>query len=142
MYRYLPIRKTKEDRSLDFYDVFNNIFNENNNFVSTQNSFKIDVKENENDYIIDAYLDGAKKEDIKIDFDDENLVISVNYEKEEEEKKENYIHRERVYRSMSRSIYLPNIDEESIKAKYVDGVLSINIPKKEEESKKKPILIE
>lgn len=138
MYRYLPVMKKNNDLG----EFINDFFGRDIAGGKFENSFKLDVKDNEKEYIVDAYLDGAKKEDIKIDYENDNLIISVTYAKNEEEKKENYIHRERIYESNSRSIYLPEIDDNSIKAKYADGILSISVPKKEKENLKKPILIE
>lgn len=110
--------------------------------VSVKNDIKLDIRETEQEFIVDAELPGMKKENIKVDVEDNQLVISASIEENSDQEKENYIHRERRYSSISRMVYLPNIDQDAIKAKYSDGILSLNIPKKEIEDKKKAIAIE
>lgn len=93
-------------------------------------TFKVDVQDNTTEYLIEAELPGAKKEDISISLNDGRLNISVNKDETTEEKNKNYIHRERRYSSMSRNILLGDADASGIKAKLDNGVLCITVPKK------------
>ncbi len=93
-------------------------------------TFKVDVQDNKSEYLIEAELPGAKKEDINISLNDGRLSISVNKDETVEEKDKNYIHRERRYTSMSRNIMLGDADANNIKAKLDNGVLCITVPKK------------
>jgi HSP20 family protein len=94
-----------------------------------KNNFKLDVKEKDNTYIIEAELPGVNKDEVKVNFANGNLSITVTRESEKEEEQENYIHKERSFSSMSRSIYLENAKKEGITAKLQDGVLCITANK-------------
>ncbi len=93
-------------------------------------TFKLDVQDNKTEYLIEAELPGATKEDINISLNDGRLTIAVNKDETVEEKDKNYIHRERRYSSMSRNVMLGDADAAGIKAKLDNGVLSITVPKK------------
>src|SRR5690554_6723967 len=139
MFSLMPMTRKMVSPQNNFYsmkNIFDDIFDDFP-VVSVKNDMKIDLIENDNEYVIEAELAGMKKENIKLDVEDNKLVISANVEENKEEEKQNYIHRERRYSSLSRMIYLPNIDEESIKAKYTDGILSVTIPKKQVVENKK-----
>lgn len=92
-------------------------------------NFRVDLKENEENYIIEADLPGVKKESIDIDFENNYLVISAKREDALEEKKENFVRRERYYGEFKRSFYIDNVDEDKISATFKDGVLKIVLPK-------------
>jgi HSP20 family protein len=94
-------------------------------------TFKMDVKENEKEYLIEAEVPGIKKEDIKLDYNGDKLIISIQKNEEVNEKKDNYIHRERKSSSMQRGIYLKDIKADSIDAKLEEGILKIIAPKVE-----------
>lgn len=111
-------------------DFFSNFFN---GFGSSQ--MNIDVRDENNKYIIEAELPGVKKEDINIDIDNGVLTLSAETGSDKNEKSDNYVYRERRYGSVSRSFSLDNIDDENIKAEYKDGILTIDLPKKEKERK-------
>jgi HSP20 family protein len=93
-------------------------------------TFKIDVQDNKTEYFIEAELPGTQKNDINISLNDGRLNIAVNKTETVEENDKNYIHRERRFSSMSRSILLADADAAGIKAKLDNGVLSITVPKK------------
>ncbi|MEA4987858.1 MAG: Hsp20/alpha crystallin family protein [Anaerovorax sp.] len=118
---------------VDFYNMFDDFFN--NNFLNTRNlktdTFKLDVKEQDSSFIIEAEMPGIKKEDIKLDYQNDNLIITVQSNEEIKEEKENFIHRERRTTSMQRSVYLKDIDVQNIDAKLQDGILQIVLPKTE-----------
>lgn len=94
----------------------------------------IDVHETEDEYLVSAELPGLKKEDIKVSI--QNGVLTINAESKFEAKKEKkgrIIRQERQYGNIVRSLSLGSVvKEESIKADYKNGVLSLRIPKKEE----------
>jgi len=98
----------------------------------------VDVRETEKAYIIEAELPGFNEKDIEIKLDGKNLSIkSINIETagetdSKEEKKDNYLIRERRS-SFSRSFILPeNADYEGINAGFKDGILILQINKKED----------
>ncbi len=93
-------------------------------------TFKIDVQDNKAEYIVEAELPGASKDDISISLNEGRLNISFNKTENIEEKDKNYLHRERRSTSMSRNIVLADAAADGIKAKLDNGVLSITVPKK------------
>ena len=93
-----------------------------------------DVKENENGYQVDMNLPGFAKEDIKEELKDGYLTIKAETNQNNDEKDDDgkYIRRERYTGSCSRSFYVGDaVTQEDIHAAFKDGVLSLNIPKKE-----------
>lgn len=123
---------------------FDKAFNTNraSNLVSTSASFmRTDVKELEDTYELSIDLPGFSKEDIAAEIKDGYLTISVTRDSEDQEEKDGvYIRRERYSGSMSRSFYVgEEMTEEDVKAKFNNGILSIEIPKempKKEEVKR------
>ncbi len=104
-------------------------------------TFKIDVREEDNAFMIDADLPGIKKEDIKIEYHDGMMTISIEHEENKNEETKTYIHRERKACSMTRTLDLGDLDESNIQAELKDGVLSIKAPKATVVQKKKHIEI-
>ena len=102
---------------------------------------KTDIREKDGNYILDVDLPGFRKEDIDVSMDDGYLTVRAERKEEKEEKDEKgrYLRRERCYGTCSRSFYVGDIDEKTIKASYSDGILTVTIPqdqpKKLEEKK-------
>ena len=99
-----------------------------------KNLMKTDVKETEKGYEVDMDLPGFKKDEIQMELNDGVLTISAakGLDKDEEDKKGNYIRKERYAGSMSRSFYVGDeIKQEDIHAKFENGILQLSIPKKE-----------
>ncbi|SHI95679.1 heat shock protein Hsp18 [Lutispora thermophila] len=94
-------------------------------------NFKVDLKETEDKYLVEADLPGVKKENIDIEYDNGNLTISAKRDEVLEDKKENYVRRERHYGELKRSLYIKNVDENNISASFNDGVLKVTLPKLE-----------
>ena len=92
-------------------------------------NFKVDLKETTDNYLVEADLPGVKKENINIEFDNGNLTISAKRDETLEDKKENYVRRERHYGEFRRNLYIENVDENRIDASFNDGVLKIVLPK-------------
>lgn len=96
--------------------------------------FKTDIRDTGSAYELEADLPGFKKEDIHIDLEGDYLTISAsrNDSKEEKDEKGNYVRRERCYGSFTRSFDISGIKADEITAEYSDGVLKLNMPKREE----------
>lgn len=120
-----------------FSDIMDEFFNDavntrRDNFVPG-----IDIAETDNQFEISAELPGMKKEDIDISLDNSRLTISGERSLKEEEEGKTFHRVETSYGSFNRSFQLPdNVDEESIKASYEDGLLHITIAKREDKVKK------
>lgn len=107
---------------------------------------KTDVKETENGYELAIDLPGIPKEQVRAELHDGYLTVSAETSQNNDEQDENgtYIRRERFTGSYSRSFYVgKNVTEADIRAKFADGVLRLDIPKKEPAApEKKYIAIE
>lgn len=128
---------------MDFYNLFDEFFDDSAFGLRNlkNDTFKLDVKDQETNYLVEAEMPGVQKEDITLDYQNDQLLISVRKNEEINEEKDNYIHRERRTTSMQRSIYLKDVKIDDIDAKLEDGVLKITIPKAEVTSAKRLIEI-
>lgn len=99
-----------------------------------KNMMKTDIRETEDGYELDIDLPGFKKDEIQAELKNGYLTVSAakGLDKDEENKKGEYIRRERYAGSMSRSFYVgEHLNQEDIKAKYEDGILKLSVPKKD-----------
>ena len=118
-------------RGRDFYPVHYN----SNGFKSLP---AVNIVEGENEYTIEVAAPGLEKKDFRIDLNNDCLTIASGREDKNEENHERYTRREFQYNTFSRSFTLPEtVDSEKIAAKHRDGILYVDIPKKEE-AKVKP----
>ncbi|HNP19236.1 MAG TPA: Hsp20/alpha crystallin family protein [Fulvivirga sp.] len=132
------IRRTNDLFPTLFDDNFGRDLFFNNGFNSFNTAPAVNVKEAADNYEVEMAAPGMNKKDFKIELD--NQVLTISYEKEETEKskEENYSKREFSYSSFQRTFTLPKtVESDKIKATYTDGILRLNIPKKEE-AKDKP----
>jgi HSP20 family protein len=101
----------------------------------------VNVRETNDDFRIEVAAPGMKRDDFKVELDNNVLTISSQREDKREEKESDgsYTRREFSYQSFQRSFTLPEnkVEGDKINARYVDGILQITIPKKEE-AKVKP----
>jgi HSP20 family protein len=129
-------------RNENYYpSIFDRFFNdglmdwETSNFSSTNTSLPaVNVKETNNEFVIELAAPGMSKKDFKINFQNNVLTISSEKKEEKDEKKENYTRKEFSYQSFQRSFTVPenSVIGDKIGAKYDDGVLNIILPKREE----------
>ncbi len=124
-------------RRMNVYDPFRALDEMERSFFGNEHhsvvsAFRTDVVDTGDAYKLDAELPGFKKEDIKIDVENDVLTISVERKLDEEEKKQNFVKRERFYGSFSRSFDVSGIEVDGIQAAYNDGVLTLTMPKKVE----------
>lgn len=116
-------------------DFFGGITNER--FNSTVPA--VNVKENNDDFTIEVAAPGFEKKDFKIDLNNNLLEISSQKEINNEEENGRVVRKEFCYSSFKRTFSLPEtVESDKIKATYKDGILSIQIPKREE-AKVKPV---
>ena len=137
--------KWQNPRSLfnlnDVDHVFDNFFNNRGHELKDQEiSPRINVEENDNEWLISAELPGVAKEDVKVNFQDTILSISGEKKVEKEDKSKNYHRFERSFGKFSRSLKINTpVVSDKIDAEYKDGILTISLPKAEEA---KPKLID
>lgn len=117
--------------AVDIFDFFNEMErNFMQNFGRELPAFKTDIVDKGDRYVLEADLPGFNKEDIDIDVEDNRLTITAKHSVNTEENKDNYIRRERRYGSFTRSFDVSNIKTDEITAEYKNGVLVLNLPKK------------
>ena len=95
---------------------------------------KTDVREHEDHYEVDVDLPGFKKDEIRLELENGTLTVHAakDLEKEKTDKAGKVIRQERFSGAMQRSFYVGEaLTEEDIGAKFENGVLSLNIPKKD-----------
>ncbi len=120
-----------------FDDMFNSDWlNRNDNYGHIGTSIPaVNVKETHDSFNVEVAAPGMKKDDFEIELDHNLLTISseVREEHKSENKEEKFTRREFSYSAFKRSFNLPDsIDSSKIMANYVDGVLKIELPKREE----------
>ena len=117
-----------------FNDIFENFFNDsifNDRMVSRVPA--ANISESAEEYHIELAAPGLKKDQFKLRVDDQVLSIAVEQQQENSENNRRYNKREFSYSSFVRSFTLPeSADDARITAEYSDGVLKIDVPKKEE----------
>jgi HSP20 family protein len=96
---------------------------------------KVDVKENPNEFIVEAEIPGAGKENIHVNIEGSVVTIRAEISQVDTQNKDDKILRsERYYGEVSRSFQLPvDIDEASSKARYENGVLTLNLLKRQKQ---------
>ena len=116
------------------FDLFDDFFRDDFFNRKENNLMKTDIKESKDKYIIEMDLPGYDKENINLSLKDGYLSISAKVEKEENEnEKEKFIRKERFFGECSRSFYVGDrVTEEDIHAEFKNGILKINVPKKDE----------
>ena len=116
------------------FDLFDDFFDDNFFNKKEKNLMKTDIKEKKDKYIIEMDLPGFEKENIKLELNNGYLTIKGKQENKIDEEEEKYVHKERFYGECTRSFFVgDNIKEEDIDAEFKNGILKIDIPKKEEQ---------
>ncbi|WP_114941509.1 Hsp20/alpha crystallin family protein [Mucilaginibacter endophyticus] len=117
-----------------FNDVFDSIFNDT--FFSDRMVARVpavNISESENNYHVELAAPGLRKEDFKLNLERNQLSISVEQNADHQDNQKNYSKREYSYSSFVRSFTLPeSADHANIEASYTDGILRIDIAKREE----------
>lgn len=100
-----------------------------------KNLMKTDVKECKDHYEVSIDLPGFKKDEITVDLKDGYLTVAAakGLDKDEQSEDEKYIRRERYAGSCQRSFYVGDVRPEDIKGKFESGVLTVSVPKMQEQ---------
>jgi HSP20 family protein len=97
----------------------------------------VNIKEDDKKFSLELAVPGMEKKDLKIDINEDVLTISSESAHENEESKDGYKRKEFSYSSFCRSFYIPeNVNRDNIEANYKDGILTVGLPKQEEEKSK------
>ena len=133
MFELIPFDRSF--RRMANFDPFREMENMERSFFGGGNvvsAFRTDVSDTGDAFVLECELPGFKKEDIGIDIENDCLTIAVERKLDEENKKPNFVKRERFYGSFSRSFDVTGINTDAIEAKYLDGILTLTLPKKVE----------
>lgn len=123
----------KMNSLFDFDSIFESFFNDSlfPQFYRNSVDMKVDIRETDKEYILEAELPGVNKDDINIDITDDRLTISVNKEEAKEEERKGYIRKERRSSSICRSFAIFDVDTDKATGKFENGLLTLVLPKKE-----------
>ena len=142
----VPFSSRRNDLSTRRYDRFSNMIDDffNDSFPTrlANSNFKMDIKEQGDQYIIEAEVPGFTRDEIKLDVEKGLLTITVKKDDTQEEQTDNYLHRERTLQQMTRRVALGEVDEDQLKARLDNGILEIIVPKKPKLETKKTISID
>ena len=123
-------------------NLFDDFFGEHNPLYGkrAKNLMKTDVKETESGYEVAVDLPGFKKDEVNVELNDGYLTISAakGLDRDERDKKGRYIRQERYSGACSRSFYVGDVKPDEIKAGYEDGILRLEIPKREAKAASAP----
>lgn len=137
----MTLVRTNNNYYPSFPSFFNRFFNDdlmdwnNSNYSSTNTSLPaVNVKEEDSKYEIEVAAPGMKKDDFSVKIENDVLTISSERKDEKKENDKGYSRREFSYQSFQRSFTLPegHVKTDKIVAKYNDGILTIELPKREE----------
>ena len=99
----------------------------------------VNITESPDAFLVELAVPGMKKSDFNINLDNGLLTISSQVQTEDNENAENYTRKEFSYRSFKRTFTMPDsVNGEKISAKYLDGILAITLPKRDD-AKPKPV---
>ena len=128
MTAYNPWREMEEFEKAFFGAPFSRFFD-----TPALTQFRTDVTDEGDHYLLEADLPGFEKKDITLDIRDDTLTVCAERRSrvEEKDKKDKVIRMERSYGAYRRSFDISGVDADKIKAKYVDGVLRLTLPKQE-----------
>lgn len=129
MNNYLLRRNTNSTFNL-LDDAFNSFFRPMH-FGEKSTSMRTDVRETENSYLMEVELAGFDKKEVSLSFEKGYLTILAE-KTEKDNENQTYLRRERLAK-LSRTYFVGDVNKDKIKAKYENGVLEIEIPKKEKE---------
>lgn len=144
----MPTRRNHSLLSDFMFDPFDAFFNTPMTTSQTPTLMRTDIKETDTGYEMVIDMPGFKKEDVQAELNDGYLHITAQTKSENEDKDANgtFVRKERFSGKCSRTFYVgEDVEEKDIKAKFEDGTLKIDIPKKQEQPKleeKKTIAIE
>ena len=121
-----------DDLMTDFPVLFRDDFNK----VHTMQKVPVNVTETDLSYKLEVVAPGYEKSNFKVTLDKDVLTISAEYKEINKEQKEKQIRREYAAKSFKRSFTIDQtINAKEIDAQYVNGVLTVQLPKKQEEKK-------
>jgi HSP20 family protein len=127
--------KNRPNDDAAFNNLLSDLFPQTPSFYRSESKemAPVNIRETEKEYVLDVVAPGLNKEDFKINLDNNILTISVERKEEAANENEKMVRREFKQAAFKRSFTLDEkVNTEAISAQYVNGVLTLNLPKKEE----------
>lgn len=141
MFDLVPFGKRRDDAFGVLAKSLNEVFNDDffAPIKSSTMSFRTDIRESEQAYLIEAEMPGFKKEEIDIDYASPYLTIKAvrKEENSEENKDHQVVRRERRYGEYVRRFYVQDIADDEIRASLKDGLLTLSVPKRQKSQGKR-----
>lgn len=130
MYTMVPYRTRRDlgaNRTRDLFDDrFFRSFFDMNDWMGGM-GFRVDIHDNESNYLLEAELPGVSEEQINLSVEDDTLTISADMQSEKKDEKAYYCERRAGH--VSRSFNLEGIRQDDITAEYRNGILYVTLPK-------------
>ena len=126
------------------FDLFDNFFDDELFSKKDTSLMKTDIIEKDDKYVLKMDLPGFSKEDVNLSLNNGYLEVNAKVvEEDNNDEEEKYVHRERFYGECSRKFYVgDDINKENISAEFKNGILYVDIPKKEIEDRNETHQIE
>ncbi|WP_308001590.1 Hsp20 family protein [uncultured Parolsenella sp.] len=100
--------------------------------VSTPADFKMDVEDAGDKYVVSAHVPGVKRDQVDVELNEGRLSITVDKKDSDEEKAKNYLQKETGEYTCTRGVFLKDAATTGLSAKLVDGILTVNVPKQDQ----------
>jgi len=120
----------------DVFDGFKGV----NETIRSNISMRADVLENDDAYLVQMEVAGVSKENINIEYDDNELTITVKKNETKEDKEFKVLQSERYQAYGKRAFYLENVEQDAIKARCENGLLEVVCPKVKPEAKEVKVI--
>ena len=134
MFDLIPFGKRREEAFGQLVKSLGDVFNDDlfAPFKGSMMSFKTDIRETEQSYLVEAELPGFRKDDVEISYADPYLTIKAIRKEDSstEDTDKKMIRKERRYGECVRRFYVQDIDADNITASLKDGVLKLEVPKR------------
>lgn len=100
--------------------------------VSTPADFKMDVEDAGDKYVVSAHVPGVKRDQVDVELNEGRLSITVDKKDSDEEKAKNYLQKETGEYTCTRGVFLKDAATTGLSAKLADGILTVNVPKQDQ----------
>ncbi len=100
---------------------------------------QVDLIDNGDSFAVSAELPGFTKDQVDVQINKDGVAIRAECKEEKEDKRKNYLHRERAYSSLQRFVAFPEeVDPAKVEGSMKEGILELKVPKKEPKPEEKP----
>lgn len=100
--------------------------------MSTPADFKMDVEDAGDKYVVSAHVPGVKRDQVDVELNEGRLSITVDKKDSDEEKAKNYLQKETGEYTCTRGVFLKDAATTGLSAKLADGILTVNVPKQDQ----------